>query len=306
VRLILDNRAVQSPLPIVDGVTPSSQWLPRGSWPTILDFLKERFSRVPVETWMERMAAGEVRDATRSVITADTRYCEGMCIFYYRSLEDEPHIPFTETILYEDEHILVVDKPHFLPVVPAGRFLQETLLVRLRNQGRRETIAPVHRLDRETAGVVLFSTNIATRRLYTELFRERRVIKLYEVLAENGAGTAVLRRSRIVRGEPFFRMCEVEGVSNAETHIEELDRTASGYTRYRLRPTTGKKHQLRVHLAAMGMPILNDRLYPVYLKERYDNDDFSCPLQLLARSLAFVDPVSGRQLYFESKQTLAE
>ena len=296
---------MRSPLPIVDGVTPSSQWLPRGPWRTIVEFLQERFSHVPLEIWIERMAAGEVRDATGSVITVDTRYREGMCIFYYRSLEDEPHIPFPQTILYEDEHLLVVDKPHFLPVVPAGRFLQETLLVRLRNQGGRDSIAPVHRLDRETAGVVLFSTNSATRRLYTKLFRERKVTKLYEALAENEVGTAALRRSRIVRGEPFFRMCEVEGVSNAETHIEKLDRTTSGHTRYRLRPTTGKKHQLRVHLAAMGMPIVNDRLYPVYEKERYDRDDFSRPLQLLGRSIAFVDPVSGRELYFESKQALS-
>jgi len=297
---------VQSPLPMVNGVMPSSQWLPRGPWQTIMDFLQDRFANVPVETWIERMAAGEVLDAAGSLITAETPYREGMCIFYYRSLEDEPHIPFTETILHEDEHILVVDKPHFLPVVPAGRFLQETLLVRLRNQDGRDTIAPVHRLDRETAGVVLFSTNSATRRLYTKLFRERKVIKLYEALAENGPDTAVVRRSRIVRGEPFFRMCEVEGESNAETHIEKLDHTGGGYTRYRLRPTTGKKHQLRVHMAAIGAPVVNDRLYPVYIKERYDCDDYSRPLQLLARSIAFVDPVSGRELFFESKQTLAE
>src|SRR3982751_4829124 len=150
-QLIRDNCALRSPLPIVDGVAPSSQWLPRGSWRTIAEFLHERFSHVPVEVWIERMKAGEVRDSTGSAITGSTRYREGMCIFYYRSLEDELHIPFTETILYEDEHILVVDKPHFLPVIPAGRFLHETLLVRLRNQIGRDTIAPVHRLDRETA-----------------------------------------------------------------------------------------------------------------------------------------------------------
>ena len=252
------------------------------------------------------MKAGEVRDSTGSAITGSTRYREGMCIFYYRSLEDELHIPFTETILYEDEHILVVDKPHFLPVIPAGRFLHETLLVRLRNQIGRDTIAPVHRLDRETAGVILFSVNSATRRLYTKLFRERKVVKLYEALAERGPTIPVVRRSRIVRGEPFFRMCEVEGEPNAKTHIESLDRTASGHTRYRLRPTTGKKHQLRVHLAAMGMPIVNDRLYPAYIKERYDCDDFSRPLQLLARSIGFTDPISGRELFFESNQALAE
>jgi tRNA pseudouridine32 synthase/23S rRNA pseudouridine746 synthase len=251
------------------------------------------------------MADGEVVDQTGSRIDSETPYREGSCIFYYREPESEPKIPFEESIIYEDENILVADKPHFLPVTPAGRFLRETLLVRLHRQSRPD-LTPVHRLDRETAGVVLFSLNPTTRGLYTRLFRERQVQKVYEALAATSSlDLPVTRRSRLERGEPFFRMREVDGESNAETHIEVTDTDAAipeDVQLYRLRPATGKKHQLRVHMAALGIPIVNDRLYPDHL--RSNDDDFSRPLKLIARSLAFVDPVTGQEHFFESTRSL--
>ena len=290
---------------MIDGVSPSRQWLPPGNWNTLLDFLKEHFPFVSTETWLRRMADGEVVDQTGSRIDSETPYREGSCIFYYREPESEPKIPFEEAIIYEDENILVADKPHFLPVTPAGRFLRETLLVRLRRQSRPD-LTPVHRLDRETAGVVLFSLNPTTRGLYTRLFRERQVQKVYEALAATSSlDLPVTRRSRLERGEPFFRMREVDGESNAETHIEVTDTDAAireDVQLYRLRPATGKKHQLRVHMAALGIPIVNDRLYPDHL--RSNDDDFSRPLKLIARSLAFVDPVTGQEQFFESTRSL--
>ena len=249
------------------------------------------------------MAAGKVADANGPV-TSETPYRAGACVFYYREPEAEVEIPFKETIVYEDEHLLVVDKPHFLPVVPAGRFLHESLLVRLRAHGQPEALTPIHRLDRETAGVVLFSRNSDTRGLYTKLFRQRQVEKIYEALApapEDRFGFPLVRRSCIVRGEPFFRMEEMDAPPNAETSIEFVERGEAGMARYRLSPLTGKKHQLRLHMAALGIPILNDRLYPVYKR---DADDFSRPLQLVARSIAFRDPVSGRELFFQSAREL--
>jgi tRNA pseudouridine32 synthase/23S rRNA pseudouridine746 synthase len=263
-----------------------------------MDFFKEQYPRVDAETWTARMANGKVSDETGRRVDPETAYRVGACIFYYRELENEKPIPFVEHVLYQDEHILVADKPHFLPVIPSGRFLQETLLVRLRKQGAPEALVPIHRLDRETAGVVLFSLNPKTRGHYTSLFRDRKVRKVYEALAPTleDSSFPTTRKSRIVRGEPFFRMKEVAGEPNAETHISPLSNLGS-ITLYRLVPITGKKHQLRLHLAALGIPVINDKLYPAM---NSSDDDFFSPLKLLAKSISFQDPLTGRQHYFES------
>jgi tRNA pseudouridine32 synthase/23S rRNA pseudouridine746 synthase len=295
---------MKSPLPIVAGVGPSSRWLPPGNWKTVFEFLKDQYSRVAVETWTTRMAKGEVIDELGQTIDPQTPYRAGACIFYYRELENEDIIPFAEQVLYRDEHILVVDKPHFLPVIPSGRFLHQTLLVRLRKTYNFESLVPIHRLDRETAGVVLFSVNPRTRGDYTSLFRNRKVTKLYEALAPtiNASRLPNIRRSRIVRGEPFFRMKEVAGAANSETHIT-YGGEVGGDSIYKLIPLTGRKHQLRLHLAGLGIPIVNDKLYPTLIQ--VGEDDFSHPLKLLAKSLAFEDPVTGNQHHFESGICLA-
>ncbi len=290
---------MNAPLPIVEGVGPSSQWLPVGPWKTVIDFFKEQYPYVDAETWTARMAKGQVVDETGRRVDSESAYRVGACIFYYRELENEKAIPFAEHVLYEDEHILVADKPHFLPVIPSGRFLHETLLVRLRKQRKTEALVPIHRLDRETAGVVLFSLNLKTRGHYTSLFRNRKVRKVYEALAPTleDSRFPTTRRSRIVRGEPFFRMKEVAGEANSETHINPLSKLGR-FSLYQLVPVTGRKHQLRLHLAALGVPINNDKLYPSMISS--DDDDFSCPLRLLAKSISFQDPLTGRQHYFES------
>lgn len=302
---------MQAPLPIVDGVSPSSQWLPAGPWKTVLDFLTEQFPRVETATWVSRMARGALVDETGLQLNAESRYRVGACIFYYRELDSEKRIPFAEHVLYRDEHILVVDKPHFLPVIPAGRFLHETLLVRLKNAEKLDHLVPVHRLDRETAGVIMFSTNPETRGHYTALFRDRKVEKVYEALAPflQKVSFPITHRSRLVRGEPFFCMKEVAGEANSETQIDIIGSADGGIgriARYRLQPFTGRKHQLRVHLSALGIPIVNDRLYPdvSYVKELDHEDDFSSPLKLLARSIAFRDPLTGHEHYFESGRQL--
>ena len=245
------------------------------------------------------MAKGQVMDETGRRIDSETAFRVGACIFYYRELEKERIIPFAEHVLYRDEHILVADKPHFLPVIPSGKFLRETLLVRLRKQHATEALAPVHRLDRETAGVVLFSLNPKTRGHYTSLFRNRQVRKVYEALAPTLEDSSFpsTRRSRIVQGEPFFRMKEVPGEANSETRIGVISNLGS-LSLYQLLPLTGRKHQLRLHLAALGIPIINDKLYPAVTPP--DDGDFSRPLKLLAKSISFQDPLSGREHYFES------
>ena len=249
------------------------------------------------------MARGQVIDEKGRSIDSDTPYRTGACISYYREVDDENVIPYLEQVLYQDEHILVADKPHFLPVIPSGKFLRQTLLVRLRQKYNLENLAPIHRLDRETAGVVLFSVDPKTRGDYTSLFRNRKVRKVYEALAPTLDATEfpTIRRSRIVRGEPFFRMQEVPGETNSETELRPV-RDLGRNSLYQLIPVTGRKHQLRLHLAGLGIPIINDRLYPVM--SRTNKDDFSSPLKLLAKSLSFQDPLSGRQLYFESGMKL--
>lgn len=294
-----NNLALNAPLPIREGVGPSCQWLPAGAWETVLDFFLAQYPHVDATTWEARMARGHVKDEAGRCVNPKTAFRVGACIFYYRELENESSIPFVERVLYQDEHILVADKPHFLPVIPAGRFLRETLLVRLRKQYAAKDLAPVHRLDRETAGVVLFSLNPETRGHYTSLFRNRQVTKIYEALAPTLAKSIfpIVRRSRLVRGEPFFRMKEVSGEANSETHVSVID-TAGDFTRYRLVPSTGRKHQLRLHLAALEIPVVNDKLYPALT--RVADDDFSRPLKLLAKSISFADPMTGREHYFES------
>lgn len=292
-----------APLPVRDGIAPSYLWLDAGEWPDMLAFLVARFPAVSQADWIARMEKGDVVALDGTPVHPDTPYRRGTCIFYYRELAHETPIPFAETILFQDEHILVADKPHFLPVIPTGRFVRETLLARLKLRTGLQDLTPIHRLDRETAGVVLFSHNRATRGIYQAMFPQRAMDKVYEALAPTRPELQLplIYRSRMVEGEPFICMREVEGAPNTETHIELLENFGA-LSLYRLRPITGRRHQLRVHMAALGMPIVNDAFYPVLLPCK--GDDVSQPLQLLAREIGFTDPLSGAPRRFASQRVL--
>ena len=291
------------PLPMRDGVSPSCVALPHQGEGTMLDFLLQRLPGVGEKEWLQRMAAGDVVDERGTRVTPESIFERGLRLYYYRSLPDEPPLPFKETILYQDEHLLVADKPHFMPVTPSGPYLQHTLLVRLKQRLGLADLVPLHRIDRDTAGLVLFSVQPSTRGAYHSLFRDQHITKHYEAVAPWRAELAFPRehRSRMVESEPFFRMQEVPGVPNTLTRIE-LQAAQGAWARYRLSPVTGKRHQLRVHMAALGLPLRNDAFYP----ELNDppEGDFSRPLQLLARSLSFTDPVTGAARYFESERQL--
>lgn len=292
-------------LPTRDGISPSCVALPPGGWPTLLDFLAQRFPAIERAEWSARMERGEVLSADGSPLAPECPFRPHAKVFYYRSLPHEEHIPFEETLLYQDEHLLVVDKPHFLPVLPSGRYLHETLLVRMKRRLGIDTLSPIHRIDRETAGLVLFSVQPETRDRYQSLFRQRAVDKRYEAIAllRRDLDFPFTYRSRLEEGASFMQMHEVAGEPNAETRIELLE-AHGNHARYRLFPVTGKKHQLRAHMSALGMPILNDRIYPILLPEERDADAlamaYGSPLQLLAKCLAFTDPLSGRKHCFES------
>jgi tRNA pseudouridine32 synthase / 23S rRNA pseudouridine746 synthase len=291
--------------PTRDGVGASSVVTPEGTWPTFLAFLSERFAAIPSDQWVQRITSGNVLNDLGEPITANTPFRANTKVHYYRNLPVEPTIPFIEAILHRDEHLLVVDKPHFLPVSPVGQYVQETLLVRLKRSLHIETLAPLHRIDRETAGIVLFSVQPDTRDAYAALFRHRKVTKEYEAIAPTRADLFLpLRyRSRLVQSESFMQMREATGTPNSETHIELLA-TKGQLGRYRLSPVTGKKHQLRAHLAALGIPICNDRLYPDIRLSSRDASDFSQPLQLLAKAIGFVDPLTQVPRHFKSKREL--
>jgi tRNA pseudouridine32 synthase/23S rRNA pseudouridine746 synthase len=292
------------PLPIRDGVAPSYLWITEDRPGGMLQFLEERFADVGGPSWSDRLARGDVVDAQGERLTPDSHVRQGMRIWYYRELIDETPIPFEEEILFQDEHLLVVDKPHFVPMIPTGRFLRETLLVRLKRRFALPHLTPIHRLDRETAGVVIFSHNLATRGTYQSMFQKRSIRKVYEALAPmlEGRDFPFTYESRMVDGDKFFVMKEEAGEPNSETRVELIEQRGP-LAHYRLHPHTGRKHQLRLHMASLGVPILNDAFYPVALPCK--GDDFSNPLQLLARRIAFDDPLTGAARSFESRRVLA-
>lgn len=295
-----------APLPLKDGVAPSYLWLPPEPWSELLIFLCARFPAVSEQAWRQRMARGEVVNSAGMAMTAQTPYRRGECIFYYRELEGgEIEMPFEEQILHQDEHLLVVDKPHFMPVIPTGRYLHQSLLVRLKKRLGLAALTPIHRLDRETAGVIIFSLNPASRGAYQSLFQQRAMDKTYEALAGmlEGCTFPFVHCSRLVEADQFFLMREVAGTPNAQTHIDLMERRGQ-LGLYRLHPVTGRKHQLRVHMAALGIPIVNDRFYPQPCPAGAV-DNYEAPLQLLARSIAFSDPLSGAVRYFESQRALS-
>jgi tRNA pseudouridine32 synthase/23S rRNA pseudouridine746 synthase len=296
-------------LPIRDGVGPSQVSLPPGGWSCMLDFLVERFPAISATEWNARMAAGDVVDAAGRRVAPGQAYLAHGKLYYYRAVAHEKPVAAQACVLYEDELLVVADKPHFLPVTPSGAYLQETLLVRLRRQLGLDALTPLHRIDRETAGVVLFAKQLATCSGYHRLFAGRQVAKTYQAIAPNDPRPQfpLTRTSKLVTSHHFMQMCEAPddardaSESKARTEIELIE-TRGSWGRYRLRPLTGKRHQLRVHMAALGLPILGDRIYPNLLP--HGGDEPGNPLRLLAESIAFRDPVTGAARSFSSRQQL--
>ena len=273
-------------------------------YPSITDFLCRTFPAISRHQWMERIRQGKVLDNQGRPINMETMYSPSQRIFYFREVENEPVIPFAEQILFQDGELLVACKPHFLPVIPGGRYVEECLLNRLRNRTGMADLAPLHRLDRETAGVVIFSVNPNTRGRYHELFMHGKVEKTYRALAEVNEPPRENQwtvENRIVRGEPRFRMKTVAGIVNARSHIQLLE-VKGNRGLFSLQPVTGKTHQLRLHLSGLGFRIINDRVYPDLQPER--DDDFDRPLQLLAKRVRFHDPISGQPREFQSGREL--
>lgn len=336
--------AVPSPLPPRNGVNATRLRLPAAGWDTAQDYVLHRFGHVDPDGIRARFAAGEVVAADGTSLTPATPLGVHDDLWYYRDVPHEEPLPVAHTLLHRDEHLVVIHKPHFLPTTPGGRFVQETALVRLRNELGIDDLVPLHRLDRATAGVVMFSADPATRGAYHLLFERRAVAKTYEAVAPLPEGTPddgpvlgrfpLTVRSRIRKDKGVLRSV-VEQIpaaasgrragapvrtrksnaahagANAESRVEVLGVGESAGTlagrrvaHLRLTPRTGRTHQLRIHLAALGLGIAFDPFYPVLLDAA--PDDVTRPLQLLSRSLRFTDPVTGAAREFISPAQLQE
>jgi tRNA pseudouridine32 synthase/23S rRNA pseudouridine746 synthase len=305
------HRIPPSPLPQREGVDPVRVRLPFGGpWGTVRAHLTERLSGAGAGVVDGMFDAGRVVGADGRAVAADAAYVPGMFVWFHRELPAEVPVPFPIEVVHRDEHIVVADKPHFLATTPRGSHVTETALARLRRELDLPALGAAHRLDRLTAGLVLFTVRPEERGAYQSLFRDRLVRKEYEAVAPYDPALALPRtvRSRIVKERGVLAAYEVEGEPNAVSRIEPAERGEQGEQgvslgRYRLTPTTGQTHQLRVHMNALGVPILGDPLYPV-VTGPVPAGDFRRPLQLLARSLEFTDPVTGVAHRFRSPRTL--
>ena len=288
-----------------NGVSPSVVSVPQGA-PHLLDFLAQRMPGISRSEWAERLAQGLVLHEDGQAALPNQNCQAGQRLYYYRHLAEEPTLPFQAHVLFEDDQLLVVDKPHFMPVTPTGRYVQQSLLVQLKRQTGCADLVPLHRIDRETAGLVLFGKRQQERDTYHALFRDHQIHKTYHAVAAHAPDLKLplVHTSRLVPGEPFFRTQEVPGPANSETRIALLH-TDGQRALYALEPISGKRHQLRVHMNAMGIPIEGDQFYPTVLRGPDAPEDFSQPLQLLAQSVRFTDPITGQAREWTSRLRLS-
>ena len=291
-----------------EGVSSSRVYLPAGqNHACLLDFFIVNFPHIDQGEWEARFKEDLVMTADGVPVQANNAYLPNTHLLYFRRLAREPEIPFEEVILFQDEHILVADKPHFLPVTPSGLYLHQTLLNRLKKKTGIQDLSPIHRIDRDTAGLVIFSVNPKERAQYQNLFRDRAVKKVYEAIAPYSEELInklpMTYQSRLEESEHFLQMQEVAGETNADTLIELLE-ISKPWARYRLTPGSGKKHQLRCHLNSLGIPIRHDQIYPILTPYQEYDLDFSKPLQLLAREVAFLDPITGEMRHFMTNKFL--
>jgi tRNA pseudouridine32 synthase/23S rRNA pseudouridine746 synthase len=273
---------------------------------SLLSFLEHPAQNPQGLDWENRLKTGLICDAQGEKLPLDAPYIPGQRIYYWRDAGPEPRVPFDEQIIYQDDHILVADKPHFLPVTPTGRYVQETLLVRLKKRTGLVDLTPMHRIDRDTAGLVMFCVRMQDRDAYAAMFRGRNLHKTYECIAPFLANVSfpLVRKTRLVTSpDSFMQMVEAVGEPNSETRIDLIERLSGGLARYSLQPISGKRHQLRVHMNGLGLPIMGDGIYPTLTPET-QRPDYSTPLQLLAKELAFEDPVTGLMHRFVSQLNL--
>jgi tRNA pseudouridine32 synthase/23S rRNA pseudouridine746 synthase len=315
---------------LVNGVSASKVGVPPSTLLTAIDFLCARFPAIQRERWLQRFDAGRVLNAMGQPIAPAQGLLGESHLLYFREVSDEPTLPFRAQIIFQDDHLVVADKPHFMPVTPGGQYVQQSLLVQLKQQLNLPELSPIHRIDRETAGLVMFSVRAQDRDAYQALFRLRKVEKTYEAIAGVPESSPLrlefplTHKSMMVEDAQFFRMCElatdeiqvgepfnsetwmdcVERLDGRDSAMQTIISSTPALARYVLKPITGQRHQLRVHMNALGLPLVGDQFYPVVKRAADELDDFSSPLQLLAKTIAFNDPLTSVTRRFESRRVL--
>ncbi len=315
---------------LVNGVSASKVGVPANTLLTAIDFLCARFPTIQRERWLQRFDAGRVLNAIGQPIAPAQGLLGESHLLYFREVSDEPTLPFRAQIIFQDDHLVVADKPHFMPVTPGGQYVQQSLLVQLKQQLNLPELSPIHRIDRETAGLVMFSVRAQDRDAYQALFRLRQVEKTYEAIAGVPESSPLrlefplTHKSMMVEDAQFFRMREladdemqngepfnsetwmdcVERLDGLDSAMQTITPSTPALARYVLKPITGQRHRLRVHINALGLPLVGDQFYPVVKRAADALDDFSSPLQLLAKTIAFNDPLTGTARTFESCRVL--
>ena len=313
-----------------NGVSPSKVGVPANTPLSAIDFLSQRFPTIQPGVWLERFAAGLVLNAKAERMAPTDSLAGESHLLYFRHVANEPTLPFKANIIFQDAYLVVADKPHFMPVTPGGQFVQQSLLVQLKQQLNLPELSPIHRIDRETAGLVMFSVRAQDRDAYQALFRLRQVEKTYEAIAGVPESSPLrlefplTHKSMMVEDSQFFRMREladdemqngepfnsetwmdcVERLDGLDSAMQTITTSTPALARYVLKPITGQRHQLRVHMNALGLPLVGDQFYPVVKRAADELDDFSSPLQLLAKTIAFKDPLTGTARTFESLRAL--
>jgi tRNA pseudouridine32 synthase/23S rRNA pseudouridine746 synthase len=301
------------------GVSPSKVGVPANTHLTAIEFLVQRFPGIQREVWLQRFLEGGILNAEGINIGPNQSVLHETHLLYFRHVNDEPPPQFKAQIIFQDEHLIVADKPHFMPVTPGGQYVQQSLLIQLKQDFNLPELSPIHRIDRETAGLVMFSVRAKDRNAYQELFRLRQVQKTYEAIAGIPESSPlnpvfpITYKSVMANDAQFFKMreltareCATTDQSNSETWIDCDERLASqALARYILKPVTGQRHQLRVHMNALGLPIQGDRFYPHVKYLASEKDPLDQPLQLLAKTIAFLDPLTDNPRKFTSGLKLA-
>jgi len=300
------------------GVSPSKVGIPANTHLSAIEFLVQRFPAIQREVWLQRFLEGGILNAGGINIGPNQSVLHETHLLYFRHVADEPTLPFKAQIIFQDEHLIVADKPHFMPVTPGGQYVQQSLLVQLKQDFNLPELSPIHRIDRETAGLVMFSVRAKDRNAYQQLFRLQQVQKTYEAIAGIPESSPlnlvfpITYKSMMASDEQFFKMreltareCATTDQSNSETWIDCVERISQALARYILKPVTGQRHQLRVHMNALGLPILGDRFYPHVKYLASEKDPLDQPLQLLAKTIAFLDPLTGTPRKFTSNLKLA-
>ena len=274
---------------------------------TVLEYLALKFPTITSDVWKQRIADGKVHWHDGSLISANSPFAAQQRVYYYREVDSEPVIPFVEKIIFQDELILVAYKPHFLPVTPGGEYVEECLQSRLRNKTGNQQLQAVHRIDKATAGLVLFSVSPNSRQHYHHLFESHQVNKTYQAIASTNGNPPKINQqweinNRLEKAGTRFLMHIVEGQANSHSRIRCLQCSADKAL-FELNPITGKTHQLRLHMQSLGWPLLHDTYYPQLLQP-VKPDDYSKPMQLLAQQLKFTDPMTQQIRSFSSDTQL--